>query len=151
MTAFQQFVIDERARYNDLRPFGANPLNFSPLPYWQASQEFGDAGHLRTRNRGSLSAACVLAQTAGGCRQCRRRARRRNDIFNPGGCDPMRDPVHFARDKAAQTLEFALARRVVAEKFVGEPHRAQGQTDGVTEVAEARDRTLTTAASQVDP
>ena len=44
------------------------------------------------------------------------------------------DAGDFTRDKSVQTFEFALARRIVAQEFVGEAHCPQRQTYGVTNV-----------------
>ena len=51
--------------------------------------------------------------------------------------DAGRDAAYLAGDESLQAFEFALARRIVTQEFVGESHCAQGQTYSVANVSAA--------------
>jgi len=146
--AIEQFVIDDGAGDDDFRAPRTDAFNLAALVQRQAGQLLGEPRHLRAGDDGAL-AASVFSQTAGCDGQGGGGSRRCNHILYSGRHHARGDAVHFAGDESLQPLEFALARRIVAQEFIGETNRSQRQTHGVANVPAPGDREFAASASQV--
>ena len=72
-----------------------------------------------------------------------------DDVLDASRGDARGDAADFTRYEAAQALQLAFAGRIVAQKFVGETDRAQGQADGVANVSALGDGEFATAAAEI--
>ncbi len=142
-------MIDDGTGDDDFRPPQTDAFNLSPFVDGQARQLLGDSRHLRAGDDRAL-AASVLPKMAGGGGKRRGGSGRGNHILDFGGDHARCDAVDFAGDEALQPFEFALARRIVAEEFIGETDRAQRQTHGVANVTTAGNRQFAASASQIN-
>ena len=53
-------------------------------------------------------------------------------------------------NETAQAFQFALARRIMAQKFIGQSHCAQRKAHGVADVPTPRNGEFTTSAAEID-
>ena len=148
MAAIEQFVVNDRPGDNDFRPPRTDAFNLLPFVHRQARQLLGDSRHLRAGDDRALAAA-VFSQMAGRGRQRRGGSRRGNHILYLRRHHARRDAVHFARHEPLQPFEFTLARRIVAEEFVGQTDRAQRQAHHVANVSAPGNRQLAASAAQI--
>ena len=146
--AVQQFLIYDGAGHNDLGAPWPDSFDLSPLRHRQPGQSLSNAAHLSAGDGHTLPASS-WPQMTGYRGERRRRARGRDDISHTGGADASDDSSHLASHEASQTLEFALARWIVAKKFVGQANRAQGQADGVLNVSAMGDGQLAAPAAEI--
>src|SRR5580692_11767434 len=148
MEAIEQFVIDHGAGDDDFRAPQADAFNLSPFVYRQASQALGEPRHFSAGDDGAL-AATVLAKIAGGGGKRGGGSRRGDYVLNFGGDHARCDAVDFAGDESLQPFEFAFARWIMAEEFVGETDRAQRKTDGFTNLPAGGDGQFAASAAKI--
>lgn len=77
-------------------------------------------------------------------------SRGRQSHLHAGTHDASRGASHLARNKPAHALQFAFARRIVAEKFISEPHCAQRQADSVADMPAPGNGKFTTATAEIN-
>src|SRR5580700_3334103 len=148
MEAIEQFVIDHGAGNDDFRTPQTDAFNFSPFVYGQASQALGEPRHFRPGDDGAL-AGTVFAKIAGGGGKRGGGSGGGDYVLNFTGDHARCDAVDFAGDESLQPFEFAFARWIMAEEFVGESDRAQGKTDGFTNLTAGGDGQFAASSAQI--
>src|SRR5580692_9910079 len=148
MEAIEQFVIDHGAGNDDFRTPQTDAFNFSPFVYGQASQALGEPRHFRPGDDGAL-AGTVFAKIAGGGGKRGGGSGGGDYVLNFAGDHARCDAVDFAGDESLQPFEFAFARWIMAEEFVGESDRAQGKTDGFTNLTAGGDGQFAASSAQI--
>src|SRR5271166_2551625 len=146
MQAVEEFLVDNRARYDDFRTPRANAFDVAALRQRKTREALRGSRHLRARNHGALAIAAATQMRGDRC-QCGGCPRSRDYVLNPGSPDARRNPVCFARDESTQPFQFALTSRIMPEKFVGQTDRTQGQAHGIANVSALRDGQFAAAAA----
>ena len=114
----------------------------------QQAIALGESGYFRAKDQHPL-AGPILAQMAGGGRQGSGGSRCGDHILNFRRHHSGGDAVHFAGDESLQPFQLTLARRIVAQEFVGETDRAERHTDKVANVTAGRNGQLAASAADV--
>src|ERR1700722_8448417 len=148
MEAIEQFVIDHGTGNDDFRTPQTNAFNLSPFVYRQASQALGEPRHFSAGDDGAL-AGTVFAKIAGGGGKRGGGSGGGDYVLNFAGDHARCDAVDFAGDESLQPFEFAFARWVMAEEFVGETDRAQGKTDGFTNLTAGGDGQFAASSAKI--
>src|SRR6202140_5713484 len=150
MKALQQFRVHHRSGANDLGAARANPGHLRSLLQSLMSDLFYDAANHLTRGVSRGAARSWPRQVFGRARQSRRRARGSNNSSHTSGFNPILYARNFSRHKSLEPFQFALAWRIVLQKFSSEPHRSKRQADRMQKFSRARKSKLTTPTAKVN-